>query len=81
MLELGQQTIKIHLLLTNISGSKSNQTMEFGEVIEVTRKILLFKNYAEDETRKLVPDFFLFFKKALHEVKAIALCLSFNIFW
>ena len=30
--------------------------------------------------KRLVPDFFLFFKKALNEVKAIGIQLSFNIF-
>ena len=28
------------------------------------------KNHVENETRKLVPDLFLFFKKALYNVKA-----------
>ena len=28
------------------------------------------KNHAENEIRKLVPDLFLFFKKALYNVKA-----------
>ena len=37
-LELSQQTIKIHLLLPNISRSKSNQTMEFGQVIEDNKR-------------------------------------------
>ena len=38
-----------------------------------------FKNYAESEARRLVPDFFLFFKKALFEVKASDLQFSVNI--
>ena len=42
--------------------------------------MLLFKNYAENETGRLVPDLFLFFKKAKYEVKASGLQLSFNIF-
>ena len=28
-----------------------------------------FENHAENEAEKLVPDFFLFFKKALYDVK------------
>ena len=32
-----------------------------------------FKNYAENEGGKLVPDFVLFSKKALYEIKAIGL--------
>ena len=38
------------------------------------------KNHAENEARRLVPDLALFFKKALYEVKASGLQLSFNIF-
>ena len=34
----------------------------------------------ENEAGRLVSDFFLFFKRALHEVKASGLQLSFNIF-
>ena len=41
---------------------------------------MFFKNYAENEATRLVLDFFLFFKKALFEVKASALQLSFNTF-
>ena len=40
-------------------GNKCNQTMKFGQLIE----IFIFKNYAENEARRLVPDLFLFFKK------------------
>ena len=31
----------------------------------ITRKIIFFKNRAENEAGRLVPDLFLFFKKAL----------------
>ena len=69
----------IHVL-PNISRSKSNQTMKFGQFIEYYRSNIFFKNYAKNELGRLVPDLFLFFKKALYEVKANALRLSFNIF-
>ena len=36
MLQSGLQTIAIHLLL-NISWSKSNQTMKFGQLIEYNK--------------------------------------------
>ena len=39
-----------------------------------------FGENEEYEARRLVPDFILFFKKALYEVKACDLHLSFNIF-
>ena len=58
----GLQTIAIHIL-PNISQSKGNQTMKFGQLIEYNKKIFFSKNYAENETRKLVPDLFSFFKK------------------
>ena len=32
--------------------------------------MLFFKNHAENEAMRLVPDIFLFFRKALDEVKA-----------
>ena len=45
----GLQTIAIHILL-NISQSKE----------DITRNIFSFKNYAENEPRRLVTDLFLF---------------------
>ena len=59
----GLQTITIHILL-NISQSKGNQTMKFGQLTEYNKRNIFFKNYAENEARRLVPDFFLFFEKA-----------------
>ena len=42
--------------------------MKFGQLIEnkIPREIFFFKNYAENEAGKLVPDRFLFFFKALY---------------
>ena len=57
------QTIAVHIL-PNISQSKGNQAMKFSQLIEyfynnnLTREIFFFKNYAENEARKLVHDFF-----------------------
>ena len=42
--------------------------------------MLFFKDYAENEAGRLLPDLFLFFKKAYCEVKASGLQLAFNIF-
>ena len=50
--------------------------MKFGQLIEYSnknifvfvRKIFLFKNHAENETGRLVPNLFLFFQKALYEI-------------
>ena len=59
----GLQTISIHML-SNISQSKGNQTMRFGQLIEYNKRSILLKNYAENEAGRLVPDLLLFFKKA-----------------
>ena len=45
----------------------------------MTRKTFFFKNHSENETRRLVRGLLLFFKKALNQVKASGLPLSFNI--
>ena len=44
----GLQTIAIHIL-PNISQSKGNQTMKFGQFIEYKEVNIFFKNYAENE--------------------------------
>ena len=58
--------------------------MRFGQVIEYNKGISVLQNSfrVENKVGRLVPDFFLFFKKALYEVKVKAsdLQLSFNIF-
>ena len=46
----------------------------------MTRVASFFKNHAKNEPGRLNLDVFLFFKKALYEVKAIVLQLSFSIF-
>ena len=38
--------------------------MKLGELTEYNNENIFFKNYAENETGWLVPDFFLFLKKA-----------------
>ena len=58
----GLQTITIHIL-SNISQSKGNQTITFRQLIELSRQLFFFKNYVENEARRLVPDLFLFFEK------------------
>ena len=40
--------------------------------------MFFFKNHAENEAERLVPDIFLVFKKALYEVNASGLQLSLN---
>ena len=54
--------------------------MEFGQLIKYNKSIFFHKNYTENETGRLVPDLFLFFKKALFSLKGSDLHLSFNEF-
>ena len=42
--------------------------------------MFFFKDHAENEAERLVPDLILFYKKSLQEVNANSLQLSFNIF-
>ena len=63
-------------ILPNISQNKGNQTLQFGQVTEIS----FFENHAENEVERLLSDLFLNFKKALYEEKANDLQLSFNHF-
>ena len=56
-----------------MSRSKDNQTLKFGQVKET--EIFLFKDHAGNESGRLVPDLFLFFEKALYEVKQVVCSL------
>ena len=51
-------------IVSNISQSKGNQAMKFGQCIEYNRK-KFFKNHAKNETGRLGLDLFLFFKETL----------------
>ena len=73
------QSVTIQIL-PNISRSKGNETMEFGQLIDYDKRNIFFRRSFKNEARWLVPDLFLFFKKAFYEVKASVLQLSFNIF-
>ena len=54
----GKETIAIHIL-SNISRSKGNQTMKFGQLIDYNMRIILLKNDTQNKEKKLVPDPFL----------------------
>ena len=43
-------------------------------------EIFFFQNHAQNKARKIALDLFLLFKKALYELKASGLQLSFNTF-
>ena len=57
--QTGQQKIIIGIL-PNILINKGNQSMKFSQLINVMREIFFFKNHAENEAGKLVPDLFIF---------------------
>ena len=44
--------------------------MKFDQIKNITREVFFFKNHSENYPGRLVSDLFLFFTKALHEVKA-----------
>ena len=48
--------------------------LKFGQLTKYNVKNFFFKNQGEKEAGKLVPEFFLFFKEALYEVKASSPC-------
>ena len=54
----GKQTIAIHIL-TNISRSKGNQTMKFGQLIEYDMRTIFLENHSQNVVEKLFPDPFL----------------------
>ena len=71
-------TIKTHIL-PSILQSTDSQKNKCGQLIEDNnRNVFFFKDYAENEVGILVLLFL--FKKALYEIKASTLWLSFNIF-
>ena len=39
--------------------------MKLGQLIEYNKRFVFLQNYEEDETGRLVPDLFLFFKRNL----------------
>ena len=47
-------------------------------MIEYNKNSNFPQNLAQNDARRLVPDLFLFFRKALYEAKAIGLQLSFK---
>ena len=64
------QTITLDIL-PSMSRSKGNETMKFGQVTEYNKRNIF--------VQKLWRNLFLFFWKALYEVKASALQLSFKV--
>ena len=62
----GLQTIVICILphISQSNESNGDQTMNLVNYWSITEEIFFFKNYAENEAGRLVPDLFLFIKEA-----------------
>ena len=56
--------------MPNVSRNKGKQGMEFGKLVKYKVRNISFKNHAENEAERLVPDLFLLFIKALYNVQA-----------
>ena len=78
--EPGWYTFIKHIL-PNISRSKHNQTMKFGQLIQYKKRNIFLQKSCKNETGRLVPDLFLFFRKALYEVKASVVCNLVSIYF
>ena len=48
-------------MLPNISRHKGRQAMKFGQLREYNMRNVFFKNHAENEAGRLLPDLFFFF--------------------
>ena len=53
--------------------------MKFVQLIKYIKRDIFFKNHAENEAERLGTDLYLYFKKALYEVKLSGLQFRFNI--
>ena len=58
MSQTEKQIITIHLL-PNISRSKDNQTIKFGQLIEYNMRTVFLKNHVQNMLEKLVADPFI----------------------
>ena len=67
--QTGQEMIRIHKL-SNISRSKGNQAMNFGQLIRYNVRNTFLQNHPENVTGRLFPDVFFFFKKRFNKIKA-----------
>ena len=55
----GLQTIAIHIL-PNISQSKGNQLIKFGQLTEYNKRNIFLQTLCRNEARRLVLDLFIF---------------------
>ena len=61
-----------------MTSQRNQQTIKIHILPNISREVI--EHNESNKAGTLVPDLFIFFKKALYEVKANDLLLSFNIF-
>ena len=74
-----EKKINAILILPYISRSKGSQTTKFGQLMKYNLKEIFFSKIMRK--MKQGDELFLFFKKALYEIKASGHDPSFNKFW
>ena len=67
-------------MLPNMSQSKGNQTMKFGQFIEGNKRNNFLQKSQSKLSRETSPRPLFVFKKAVYEIKTSDLQLRFNIF-
>ena len=65
--QTGQQIITIHIL-PDISRSKGNQGMKYGQLIKHNMKIFFCKIHTKNELGRLDLNHFLYFRKVFYKV-------------
>ena len=65
--QTGQQIITIHIL-PDISRSKGNQGMKYGQLIKHSMKIFFCKIHTKNELGRLDLNHFLYFRKVFYKV-------------
>ena len=73
-----RQAVLINIF-SDISKSKGDQAMKFNQLIEKSTRNIFLQKLCKNTAERVVPDLFLFFKKASYEIKASGQHLSFNI--
>ena len=79
MSQTGKQIITKHIL-PNISRGKGNQAKKLGQLKKYNVRNIFLQKSCINEAVTLVPNFFLFFKRALKKVQTNVELVGFNCF-
>ena len=60
-----QPEVQTNIIRPNISKSKGNQTTKFCQLIEYNKRNIFLEKYTENEARRLLLDFYLFFNSLI----------------